>query len=315
VKQKILTVVTALVALTLASCRRESSTAKSVDAAHGGGRPELRVMSFNLRHETDADEGPRAWRKRIVRIVGMIRDEAPDVIGVQEALQGQAADLRASMPTYAFFGSGRDDGGHAGEFAAIFYLVDRFERDAHDAGTFWLSDTPHVPGSRSWGNSIPRMATWIRLIDRRTERGFYVFNTHWDHQHQASRERSALLLADRIAQRRHANDPVLLLGDLNAVASNPAVGYLLGKRVILADSESQSPIPLIDTFDAVHARVRDRRTLHFWRGTRDGSLKIDYILASVGTEVLAAAIRDQDRPPLSDHFPVTARLILPQPSP
>jgi endonuclease/exonuclease/phosphatase family metal-dependent hydrolase len=272
-------------------------------------------MSFNLRHETDADDGPRAWRKRIVRIVGMVHDEAPDVIGVQEALQGQAADLRASMPTYAFFGSGRDDGSHAGEFAAIFYLIDRFERDADDTGTFWLSDTPQVPGSRSWGNQIPRMVTWIRLIDRRTQRGFYVFNTHWDHQHQTSREQSALLLADRIAQRRHANDPVLLLGDFNAVTSNPAMGYLLGKRVILAGSERQSPIRLIDAFDTLHARTRNRRTLHFWRGTRDGALKIDHILASVGTEVLAAAIRDQDHPPLSDHFPVTARLILPQSSP
>ena len=35
----------------------------------------------------------------------MIRDETPDVIGVQEARHGQAADLWASLPDYEFFGS------------------------------------------------------------------------------------------------------------------------------------------------------------------------------------------------------------------
>lgn len=308
---RILTLIAALLALTAAACRRESTSAASHDADRTGDPAELAVMSFNVRYENETDEGARAWRKRIVRIVGVIRDESPDVIGLQEALHGQAADLRASLTDYGFVGAGRDDGVAAGEFTGILYRRDRFDRDAEDHGTFWLSDTPQVPGSRTWGNRIPRTVTWVRLVDRHSNRGCYVFNTHWDHQHQESRERSALLLGDRIAKRRHPADSVVLLGDFNAVESNPAIGYLLGKPVTLADRNAQWPMRLVDSFDAVNARIRDRRTLHFWRGTRKGTLKVDHIFVSPGSEILAAAIRDQDHPPVSDHFPVTARLRLP----
>lgn len=308
---RILTLIAALLALTPAACRREPAPAVSHDADRSGDPAELAVMSFNVRHENATDEGARAWRKRIVRIVGVIRDESPEVIGLQEAMQGQAADLRASLTDYDFVGAGRDDGAVAGEFTGILYRRDRFDRDAADHGTFWLSDTPQVPGSRTWGNRIPRTVTWVRLIDRRSQRGCYVFNTHWDHQHQESREQSALLLGDRITKRRHPADPVVLLGDFNAVESNPAIRYLLGKPVTLADRDAQWPMRLVDSFDAVNARMRDRRTLHFWRGTRKGTLKVDHIFVSPGCEILAATIRDQDQPPVSDHFPVTARLRLP----
>lgn len=110
---------------------------------------ELRLMSFNIRNENAGDSGTRAWHRRIVGAVRMIREESPDVIGVQEALHGQAADLWASLPDYEFFGVGRDDGERAGEYAGIFYQRDRFEVDATDCGTFWLSDTPELPGSKS----------------------------------------------------------------------------------------------------------------------------------------------------------------------
>jgi hypothetical protein len=59
--------------------------------------------------------------QRITRIVRMIRQEAPDVIGIQEALHGQAADLWASLPDYEFLGNGRHDGSRAGEYSAILY--------------------------------------------------------------------------------------------------------------------------------------------------------------------------------------------------
>ena len=73
-------------------------------------------------------------------------------------------------PRLPFYGVGRDDGKRQGEYAGIYYRRDRFERDVTEEGTFWLSDTPEVPGSKSWGNSYPRVVTWIRLIDRSTRR-------------------------------------------------------------------------------------------------------------------------------------------------
>lgn len=261
------------------------------------GKLDLRLMSFNVRYENNEDAGARAWRQRVIGAVRMIRDERPDVIGVQETLHGQAADLWASLPDYEFFGAGRDDGHRAGEYSGIFYCRDRFEADASDGGTFWLSDTPEQPGSKTWGNEIPRIATWLRLVDRSTGRGFYIFNTHWDHRHQGSRERSAQLLAERMRCRKKPDEPLVLVGDFNAVETNPGLMTL------------KNASGLTDVFQKLHQGVNSRTTLHFWRGTRDGTLKVDHILVSEGAKVNAAEIRDRDKPMVSDHFPVTAEVI------
>lgn len=301
-----------LLAALSVGCRRERKLGppKAVTVAENG-RMELRLMSFNVRYENTEESGIRAWENRVSGVVKMIRLEAPDVIGVQEALHGQAADLWASLPDYEFFGAGRDDGKRMGEYAGIFFRRDRFEADFSDSGTFWLSDTPEIPGSKSWGNSIPRVTSWLKLVDRSSQRGFYVFNTHWDHKHQVSRERAALLLAKRIDQRKSAHLPVVMLGDFNATESNPAVAYLAGKRVKLDASDHLWNSPLTDTFQALHATERSRTTLHFWSGSREGLRKVDHILVSKGAKILAATIRDKDQPMVSDHFPVTARVVFP----
>lgn len=276
------------------------------------GKLELQLMSFNLRYENPEDRGQRAWQQRVIGTVRMIRDESPDVFGVQEALHGQAADLWASLPDYEFFGVGRNDGRRDGEYAGIFFRLDRFEPDLSDVGTFWLSDTPEQAGSKTWGNDIPRTVSWLRLVDRTTQRGFYAFVTHWDHRNQPSREHAARLIARRIDARKHPNDPIVLLGDLNATENNPGVAYLTGKRVKLTGSEQSWKHALIDTFQTLHPKASARTTLHFWKGTRKGSLKVDHILVSQGAKVLSAQIRDHDRPMLSDHFPFTARVVFPE---
>ena len=289
-----------LLAVSATACRRERvlGPPKAVAIAEDG-RLELKLMTFNIRYENAEDVGARAWQQRVTGAVRMISEEAPDVIGVQEAMHGQAADLWASLPDYEFFGAARDDGRRSGEYAGIFFLRDRFEPDASESGTFWLSDTPQHPGSKTWGNGIPRTVTWLRLVDRSTHRGFYVFNTHWDHRHQGSRERSAVLLAQRISRRKFPDQPVVLLGDLNALEKNPGVA------VVTREGR------LIDTFHALHPEEPARTTLHFWRGTRAGLLKVDYIMVSEGAEILSAEIRDHDVPMISDHFPVTARVVFP----
>ena len=283
---------------------------KAVPVVVDGGM-ELKLMSFNLRHENPRDTGPRSWRERVIGVVRMIRNEAPDIIGVQEALHGQAADLWASLPDYEFHGVGRDDGMRGGEYTGILFRRDRFEADPADRGTFWLSDTPEVPGSKSWGNEIPRVASWLRLTDRSTQRALHVFNTHWDHRNQLSREHAARLLASRIDARTHPDEPVVLLGDFNATENNPAVVFLTGRRALLAGRPQIWRHGLADTYQCLHPMEGDRTTLHFWNGRRNGSLKVDHILVSGTARVITSAIRDHDKPLVSDHFPLTARVVFP----
>ncbi|MES2658691.1 MAG: endonuclease/exonuclease/phosphatase family protein [Verrucomicrobiota bacterium] len=298
--------------VSLAGCQKSRALAppKAV-AVREDGVIALNLMSFNIRYENPEDLDSRSWRQRLSGAVRMIRRERPDVIGVQEALHGQAADLWASLPDYEFIGIGRDDGLRAGEYSGIFYRKDRFRADSNDQGTFWLSDTPSMPGSHTWGNEIPRVAAWIRLVDLATMRGFYVFNTHWDHRNQPSRERAALLIAQRIDGRKHADEPVALIGDFNSLESNPGIVYLTGAPGSVAGSPQSWDKGLIDVYQSLHPGEKSRRTLHFWSDSREGNVKVDHILVSRGAKIEAAEIISTDKPAVSDHFPVTARVLFP----
>ena len=173
---------------------------------------DLKVLSFNLRFANPKDEG-NLWEDRREIVYDLFRAEQPDVVGFQEALRTQLDDLRRALPEYAEYGVGRADGRSEGEHATILYRKDRFQR--RDGGTFWLSETPETPGSKSWGNRVVRICTWIRLREKASGRSFYVFNVHLDHESQPSREKSIQLILKRIRERKHPN-PVLLTGDFNA---------------------------------------------------------------------------------------------------
>ncbi len=290
---------------------RDTGTPKAVPV-RADGAIALSLMTFNVRYENPGDIGAHEWSQRICYAVRMIARENPDVIGVQEALHGQAADLWASLPAYEFHGVGREDGAVKGEYSGIFYRRDRFQADSSDKGTFWLSDTPEKIGSKSWGNEITRVASWMRLLDLATGRSFYVFNTHWDHRNQASREQAALLIAQRIDARMHPEEPVVVLGDFNSNESNPGYQYLTGKRGTVTGVDRSWNHGLLDTYQSLHAGEKNRRTLHFFQGNRDGNVKIDHILASPGAKILSAQIVSSDLPLVSDHFPVTAELLFPK---
>lgn len=264
----------------------------------------LRVMTFNIRYGT-AEDGENAWPKRRVLLMETIRTNAPDVLGLQEALRSQLDEIGATFGQYGEIGVGRDDGKQAGEYAAILYDKGRLE--ATESGTFWLSDTPEVPGSASWGNHVTRIVTWAHFKDRVGGRPFYVFNTHWDHESQPSRERSAALLRERIRTRGVGADPVLVMGDFNVGEDNPAFQALMGDSTDAApgDSTPGGAMPLRDTFRMIYPGAREIGTYHAFTGDRSGE-KIDAILVSPGWKVLAAEIvharRDGHYP--SDHFPV-----------
>ncbi len=265
---------------------------------------DLLVMTFNIRYGT-ADDGKDNWVNRKEQVWNLIDRYDCDVVGLQEALRFQIDEIRKALPRYDEIGVGRDDGKTRGEYSGILYRTDRLQ--LMDSGTFWLSDTPEVVASTSWGNRITRICTWGRFLHKPSGKTFYHFNTHFDHQSQPSREKSAVLLAKRIADRRHP-DPVVVTGDFNAGEFNKAILYLKGDL----DVDGKSPIPLVDTFRVLHTNAAQVGTFNGFYGTRSGD-KIDYIFVEPDTDVIEARIlhdHEQNRYP-SDHFPLMARIALP----
>lgn len=257
--------------------------------------PALKVMSFNIRYGT-ANDGDNHWDRRKDFLVDVIRSEAPDVIGVQEALYDQLAYILKALPDYAMVGVGRDDGVRAGEYSSILYRTAALTVNRSD--TFWFSDTPDRVASKSWGNTITRICTWAQFTTP-AGRPVYVYNVHLDHQSQPSREKAAALLRARIAA-RDPKAPVIVTGDFNAGEKNAAVAALLEGG------------ELRDTFRVAQPTASPVGTFTGFKYGQVSGEKIDYVFASSEWEVVGADIvrtsRDEKYP--SDHFPVTATLRL-----
>lgn len=257
------------------------------------GSDELSVMTFNLRYASS--QPPNSWPERRPVVKALIEESRPDVIGTQEGLYHQLKDMDADLPEFAWIGTGRD-GGSRGEFMAIFYRTDRLEPLEFDH--FWLSDTPEVIGSTTWGNSNRRMVTWVKFRDRTAQVDFYFINTHFDHQVQGAREKSAELLWERV-QGLNTRRPIVLVGDFNAVAGrNPAYHTLVAEG------------RFADTWTTAKQRGPEINTFHNYAGIKPGQARIDWILTRgsltcLSTEVVTFS---QDGQFPSDHFPVIARL-------
>ncbi|CAG7637589.1 endonuclease/exonuclease/phosphatase family protein [Paenibacillus allorhizosphaerae] len=262
-----------------------------------GGGP-MRVMTFNLRYAA-ADDQP--WEKRRPVMKELLLNEQPDVIGTQEGLLQQIADLETNLPAYGQIGVGRE-GGNIGEHMAVFYKKERVKPLEHNH--FWLSDTPHVIASASWGNKIPRMVTWVRFQDLQTQKTFYFVNTHLDHESPGSREKSAQLLLDTF-QTFDPEIPVILTGDFNSWTDSTVYKKLTG-----AGAGN-----LTDAFLDAKQRANDTLgTLHGYKDPTGGrpTHRIDWILYRGKINVIRGEINtfSKEGQYPSDHFPVAVDIVL-----
>ncbi len=259
--------------------------------------PEWTVMTFNIRYGT-ANDGDNRWANREALVYDVIEARDADIVGLQEALSFQLESITEHIEGYGVIGVGRDDGATQGEFSPILYKLDRFYVES--SGTFWLSDTPEVVGSTGWGNSITRICTWARLIDRASGEAINVYNTHFDHQSQTSRLNSAALIGRELKDIR--DEPVLLMGDFNAGEDNQAMLYLTSHR---------GGPKLVDTYRDLHPDETNVGTFNSFKGDSEGD-KIDHIFANTMIRTLDADIdrTNEDGRYPSDHFPVWARITI-----
>jgi endonuclease/exonuclease/phosphatase family metal-dependent hydrolase len=261
--------------------------------------PGLHVMTYNIRRKIT---GPLVrpndhWREREPRMQRLLRAERPTVLGTQEVMPSQLPALTAALGSaYRVIGHGRDADGQ-GEGCPILYDTERLELVSWEQ--LALSDDPQTPGSRSWGNLVPRIAVSAVFHDRLTSARFTVMNTHFDHLSRASRVRSAEFVRRRIAAQKL---PAVVTGDLNADADSPALRELFaGDR-------------LVDAWHAASDRSSPQwGTFPNYGAVRWAEKRIDWIAVTPDVEVRDIGInarRIDGRWP-SDHLPVQAVLRFP----
>lgn len=262
----------------------------------------LRVMSYNIRYDAPVGTGATDWTRRRDKVASMIRFHEADVVGTQEGKLHQLMDLERRLPGYEWVGVGRRSGGD--EFSALFYDTNRLTLLRHD--TFWLSSTPEEPGSKSWGSALPRIATWARFRDRRSEDTLFGLNTHFDHKSEKARAQSARLIADTVGVLSEGA-PTIVMGDFNAPPS--AAPYQ-----ILTESGREGPtVPLRDALEASEQPHHGPLSTY---NNFDSSVlpnrRLDYIFVGPGLAVRRhghlSGRWDGEFP--SDHLPVLAEVMV-----
>lgn len=255
----------------------------------------LGAMSWNIRYD-NPDDGPNAWPLRKAHVSGLIAYYAPDILGIQEGLSGQVDDLKKSLSAYRCVGVGRDDGGHKGEFSAIFYRTERFSTAR--SGTFWLSSTPDKP-SKGWDAALPRICTYAILEDLQSGQPILVMNTHFDHMGEAARNESAQLLLQMERILNPEEFPVILMGDFNATPESAPIRHIQQVFQDVRAISQQTPYGPEGTFNG------------FGPCTTPPWPRIDYMFTR-NMQVLQYATLTHQHNGLypSDHLPILASMLV-----
>lgn len=251
----------------------------------------LKVMTYNIRYDNPGD-GVNQWSNRKEKVADLIRSHDPDLVGLQEVLIHQLRDLATLLPEFDYYGIGRDDGKEKGEFSAIFVRRKRLEvlKDS----TFWLSPTPDVPGSKGWDALLPRVATWVHLRDKESQKEIRYLNTHFDHRGVLARTKSAELILKYLEPISRKKIPLIMTGDLNVERDTETFRVLTASKLLLDSKPKNNNDPTACGFEVANRKC----------------VGIDYVLHSKETKLKTyKVLNDNDGKYYpSDHLPVVVEL-------
>jgi endonuclease/exonuclease/phosphatase family metal-dependent hydrolase len=268
--------------------------------SHVKDKDSIKVMTLNVRYD-NPDDSINSWPNRIPLFCRFISEEKPDILGLQEVLWHQYEVMDSVFKEYSSVGVGRDDGARRGEMSPVFFRKERF--DLIRTITFWLSDTPEVAGSKGWGASLPRIVTWLELVDKINHEHFYFFNTHFAHDSDSARIMSSIILLKEI-EKIADGFPFIVTGDFNMLPYSTGYSILTGPNEsvpVLKDSyfvSEKKPAGPIFTFNEF--------------SDKPGTGRVDYIFVKNGIRVLnhSTLIAKDKEIFISDHWAVSAQVLI-----
>jgi endonuclease/exonuclease/phosphatase family metal-dependent hydrolase len=243
----------------------------------------------------DEDDPLNEWPSRRVPLAAYIKSQDVDFFGVQEAFltQLQYLNITVDNRNYNWTGRGRDDGIEAGEHAAIFYDMDKFE--LLDSDTFWFTDTPDVP------SNVPgdrrRICSWGMFQDKSTLNEFFVYCTHYGFT-PWFQIIASMMINNHVAA--HTADlPVIVMGDFNMPNIYPFYLYM----------EGWGSKPLYEAYGMKHGYVNPfgATSLLTWDINFQIGFHIDYMFVSTNVYVESCEVLRDSYDGIhtySDHQPV-----------
>lgn len=261
--------------------------------ANKGFSQDISVMTYNIKWDNTNDT-VNNWNDRKEAMVDLLKHYQPNIIGMQEVVNGQLNYLVTNLPNFSSIGVGREDGKEKGEYSPILYDTKLLK--VVKSSTFWLSDTPDKI-SVGWDAALERICTYALFEDLKTKKQFWVFNTHFDHIGVMAREKSAELIVSKIKDINVDNLPVVLMGDLNLTPDETPILYL---KDALTDGQSITEKTFYGPTGTFNSFDQD------WVLTN----RIDYIFVDSFKvlEYMHIDDRMENNKHISDHLPVLATI-------
>lgn len=250
---------------------------------------EICMMSCNLRYLNPLEIGKKSWFYRAELVMQGIKDNAPGIIGFQEATKWQYNYLADCLEGYDSVITYRDDTLFS-EGCPVFYKTSLYTLE--DKGSFWLSETPDVM-SRDWGAGCYRVCSYVILAEKATDKKFVVFNTHLDHVSDEARIKGIAVILDKIA--RFGSYPSVIMGDFNAVEG------------------SETYTKVTENFLDVRYETDDTDDSVTYQNWGEGGVRIDYFMISkTGFDVVSYDVVTELYGGVysSDHFPIVLKVKL-----
>jgi len=258
---------------------------------------KIRVMTYNMLFDLfDNNLAPvNRWPARLPRIVALIENMNPDVIGTQELQPNQVQDLVPLLDdTYKFISVNSSTGDQDG----IFIKKKRFH--IHKKELVFAESDPETP-----------VITIVELKDKKTARVVAIANSHFSFSNIENRALEAHLVAKK-AHCLVKRMPVIFMGDLNTFPNRPdnSFPFYDGDYIddILTKNTLQDSIDvsLVGHVGPIGTFTNNPPAVLPFEGTGTPGVFLDHIYVSKGITVLIHAVQpgtvDGHFP--SDHMPV-----------
>lgn len=251
------------------------------------------VITYNIKYD-DYLNGENSWNVRKVALLDLINTLSPDILGIQEGLIHQVEFLASKMNDYKYVGVGREDANRKGEYCAIFFNEKKYKLLKNS--TFWLSESPNEV-SIGWDAALERICTYSLLETINGGNKIWVFNTHFDHVGNIARKESARLLLEKIKMLNIQEEPVLVMGDFNALEKSKIIDTLrqdLNDTMRDNDIKHKGPVGTFNNF------LNNQEIIN----------RIDYIF-SKGFQIISHQHVDKrldNGNHISDHLPVFVKV-------
>ena len=258
------------------------------------GEGEIKIMSFNIRTSGMDKDTPNHWDNRKEAVLALIKDQMPDIMGVQEAtFTNQWSWLKDKLKSagYDGYGLNRQTGKESGSGECPGILWNRNVIKKIEVGTFWLSETPDTP-SKGWDANYYRTATWGLFEHIATGQRFFMVNTHLDHESTTAQVEGMKLIEQKLLEYEW-DYPLYLTGDFNVISTDKALD---GVREFMRNART-------------YATVRDTNPTVNGFGNSSSRKQIDHIYYSdylKAVEYYTIMEAYEGVTYVSDHYPIYA---------